>query len=82
MSKEEIELLKEMQNNCLNASVYDDEKRLLKSNAITKALMFNDKWLELKDFIRKQIALVGVEKNYIYIQILDKMENLIKGKVE
>lgn len=33
---------------------------------------------ELEDYVRKQISLVGVDKNYIYIQILDKMENLMK----
>ena len=36
ITKEDIELLREMKNNCLKASVYDDEKRLLKANAITK----------------------------------------------
>ena len=40
---EDIELLKEMKNNCLKADVYEDEKRLLKANAITKVLYENEK---------------------------------------
>lgn len=38
VTSEDIELLKEMKDNCLKSDVYDDEKRLLKSNAITKVL--------------------------------------------
>lgn len=43
MNKEEIEVLIDMRNNCLNASVYDDEKRLIKANAITNALMLQER---------------------------------------
>lgn len=43
VTSEDIELLKEMKNNCLKADVYEDEKRLLKANAITKVLYENEK---------------------------------------
>ena len=43
VTSEDIELLKEMKNNCLKADIYDDEKRLLKANAITKVLYENEK---------------------------------------
>ena len=43
VTSEDIELLKEMKDNCLKADVYDDEKRLLKANAITKILYENEK---------------------------------------
>jgi len=38
VSEEDKKLLLEMKDNCLNASVYDDENRLLKANAITNVL--------------------------------------------
>lgn len=41
VTSEDIELLKEMKDNCLKSDVYDDEKRLLKANAITKVLYEN-----------------------------------------
>ena len=37
-----------MKNNCLNSDVYDDEKRLLKSNAITKFLNLQKEYEMLK----------------------------------
>lgn len=43
VTSDDIELLKEMKNNCLKTDVYDDEKRLLKANAITKVLYENEK---------------------------------------
>ena len=52
---EDIELLKEMKNNCLKADVYNDEKRLLKANAITKFLMLQQQNKELKNKIDKAI---------------------------
>lgn len=48
MNKEEKEMLIEMRENCLKASTYDDEKRLLKANAITKALMLEEENKQLK----------------------------------
>lgn len=48
ISAEDIDLLKEMKNNCLNSDVYDDEKRLLKSNAITKFLNLQKEYEMLK----------------------------------
>lgn len=49
ITNEDIELLKEMKNNCLKADVYNDEKRLLKANAITKFLMLQQENKELKE---------------------------------
>lgn len=43
VTKEDIELLKEMKDNCLKTNVYDDEKRLLKANTITKFLVLYEK---------------------------------------
>ena len=43
VTSEDIELLKEMKHNSLKSDVYDDEKRLLKANAITKVLNENEK---------------------------------------
>lgn len=53
ITKEDIELLKEMKNNCLNLSVYDDEKRLLKANAITKFLVEHEENQQLKEELNK-----------------------------
>ena len=55
ITKEDIELLKEMKNNCLNLSVYDDEKRLLKANAITKFLVEHEEKQELIDYLKEEI---------------------------
>ena len=58
MNKEELKitqqdklLLQEMRENCLKADVYDDEKRLLKANAITKFLHLPQENKELKEII-------------------------------
>ena len=53
ITNEDIELLKEMKNNCLKADVYNDEKRLLKANAITKFLMLQQENKELHNKIDK-----------------------------
>lgn len=55
ITKEDIELLKEMKENCLKSSVYDDEKRLLKANAITKFLNLLDTSKKQKEVIDKAI---------------------------
>lgn len=49
ITNEDIELLKEMKNNCLKTDVYNDEKRLLKANAITKFLMLQQENNKLKE---------------------------------
>lgn len=59
MNKEEIEALVEMKRNCLNASVYDDEKRLIKANAITRALMLQQENEELQERIDKAIEYIN-----------------------
>ena len=48
ITNEDIELLKEMKNNCLKSDIYNDEKRLLKANAITKFLLLQQENEELK----------------------------------
>ena len=55
ITKEDIELLKEMKDNCLNLSVYDDEKRLLKANTITKFLVEHEEKQELTDYLKEKI---------------------------
>lgn len=54
VTKEDIELLKEMKDNCLKTNVYDDEKRLLKANAITKFLVEHEKKQELIDYLEER----------------------------
>ena len=53
ITNEDVELLKEMKNNCLKADVFHDEKRLLKANAITKFLMLQQENKELKEYIKE-----------------------------
>ena len=48
ITNEDIELLKEMKKNCLKSNVYEDDKRLLKSNAVTKFLMLYEENEKLK----------------------------------
>ena len=61
ITNEDIELLKEMKENCLKADVYDDEKRLLKANAITKFLKLQNNWNELKKWLGTRI---NTDKDY------------------
>ena len=51
ITNEDVELLKEMKNNCLKADAFNDEKRLLKANAITKFLMLQQENKELQEKI-------------------------------
>ena len=55
ITKEDIDLLKEMKDNCLKTNVYDDEKRLLKANAITKFLVEHEKKQELITYLKEEI---------------------------
>ena len=55
ITNEDINLLKEMKENCLKASVYKDEKRLLKANAITKFLVEHQEKQELIDYLKEKI---------------------------
>lgn len=58
ITNEDINLLKEMKENCLKASVYKDEKRLLKSNAITKFLVEHQEKQELIDYLKEKISIL------------------------
>ena len=49
ITNEDIELLKEMKKNCLKSNVYEDDKRLLKANAISKFLICYEENLQLKE---------------------------------
>ena len=55
ITKEDIELLKEMKDNCSKTNVYDDKKRLLKANAITKFLVEYEEKQELIDYLKEKI---------------------------
>lgn len=70
ITKEDIELLKEMKENCLKSSVYDDEKRLSKANAITKFLNLLDTNKNQKKVIDKLIELNQMinDSDYVYSQ--------------
>lgn len=63
ITKEDIKLLKEMKENCLKSSVYDDEKRLLKANAITKFLNLLDTNKKQKEVIDKAIEYIETTTN-------------------
>ena len=82
ITNEDIELLKEMKNNCLKADVYNDEKRLLKANAITKFLMLEQENKELHNKIDKAIEYLKdriqvLEVSYSY----DKNDEYLNAKL-
>lgn len=84
ITNEDIELLKEMRKNCLKSNVYEDDKRLLKSNAITKFLMLYEenkklnKQLEDKeDFIKNLQATKDRLDKYNY-EITIQQQEFIK----
>lgn len=81
ITNEDIKLLKEMKDNCLKLSIYEDEKRLLKANAITKFLIEHEEKQDLIDYLKEQInqcKLIGNDEDYIkldvYNEILSKIE--------
>lgn len=90
ITNEDIELLKEMKENCLKADVYDDEKRLLKANAITKFLKLQNNWNELKKWLGSwlendkhcYLAENPIDKCRceVYKELLNKMQELEQGK--
>ena len=83
ITSEDIELLKQMKENCLKADLYDDEKRLLKANAITKFLILQNNWNELKEWLEEILqeefdinGFTGVCTEISINCILDKMQEL------
>lgn len=66
ITNEDINLLKEMKENCLKASVYKDEKRLLKANAITKFLVEYQEKQELIEFLKEEQDRLARECSHIY----------------
>lgn len=54
ITNEDIKLLQEMKNNCLKSNVYQDKKRLLKANAITKFLVEHEKKKKLINYLKKE----------------------------
>lgn len=86
ITNEDIELLKEMKNNCLKADVYNDEKRLLKANAITKFLLLQQENQELKEQLDKATRVALSEQRWAnkcedrcinYQSVLDEIRELI-----
>lgn len=77
ITNEDIELLKEMKNNCLKADVYNDEKRLLKANAITKFLMLEQENKEQEEYITYWQKETDKRQDKI-----DKVEKWLKYKAE
>ena len=77
ITNEDIKLLKEMKDNCLKLSVYEDEKRLLKANAITKFLIEHEKKQELIDYLKEQIHYIKTNFSQVngnYFMLNDKLE--------
>ena len=92
ITSEDIRLLKEMKDNCLKASVYDDEKRLLKANAITKFLVEHEERQELIDYLKEEIneakeswgncVYYNNEKGMFEVQIEIRLLEEILSKIE
>lgn len=91
ITNEDIQLLKEMKENCLKADVYEDEKRLLKANTITKFLLLQNNWNELKEHCNTMLSIFEkmsdktrqeqLDKYVIYDKFLSKMQELENRKV-
>lgn len=84
ITKEEIELLKEMKDNCLNLSVYDDEKRLLKANTITKFLVEHEENQQLKDQLKQKEDVIDkvikwIENDYYSMNTTDIDSILVRN---
>lgn len=89
ITNEDINLLNEMKENCLKASVYKDEKRLLKANAITKFLVEHQEKQGLIEYLKERQSFYNKQYEYStqqddlkmynrlindYQKILDKIE--------
>ena len=78
MREEDKKMLIEMKDNCLNASVYDDENRLLKANAITNVLKeierLNNIIKEVREYITEDIQYATGWVKEDFLEILDKVE--------
>ena len=88
IKNEDIELLIEMKNNCLKSDIYNDEKRLLKANAITKFLLLLQENQQLHNKIGKAIRYIKKNKHYIdiedmkmylYEDDIEKVLEILKG---
>lgn len=75
ITNEDIQLLKEMKENCLKTDVYEDEKRLLKANAITKFLILQNNWNKLNKYIDNRFK--AIEFDYDE-KIIDKFEFVVR----
>ena len=75
ITNEDIQLLKEMKENCLKTDVYEDEKRLLKANAITKFLILQNNWNELKRYIDNRFKAIKFDYDE---KIIDKFEFVVR----
>ena len=82
ITNEDIELLKEMKNNCLKADVYNDEKRLLKANAITKFLMLQQENNQLKEQYCERTDCVGRLGNSRKVEKLIKENKELHNKID
>lgn len=89
ITNEDLQSLKEMKNNCLKASVYEDEKRLLKANAITKFLVEYQEKQELIEYLKKKkeeyIKLYNLSYDIIAFNEYESLINLceeILSKIE
>ena len=87
ITNEDIKLLKEMKDNCLKLSVYEDEKRLLKANAITKFLIEHEEKQELIHYLKERIHYIKTNFSQVngnYFMLNDKLEtyNEILSKIE
>lgn len=80
ITNEDINLLKEMKENCLKSSVYKDEKRLLKANAITKFLVEHQEKQELIEYLKKEQDRLARECSFIYKDSLGK-ERLVSEDI-
>lgn len=82
ITNEDIELLKEMKKNCLKSNVYEDDKRLIKSYAITKFLMLYEENEELKKQVDKTNDELYTLKNKYNIRLLNQISEDIEPDCE
>lgn len=80
ITNEDIELLKEMKNNCLKTDVYNDEKRLLKANAITKFLMLQQENQQLKE--NNQAMQEEMARTWKKLEVIKKLKSWLLERLD
>ena len=83
MTNEEIKLLNEMKENCLNSAKYIDPKSMEKYNLLRKLEDGLNNWNELRIWLEeliKESGLEGIIQASIFNHVLDKLNELEERK--